>query len=216
MHASPADGQALSLSCNLLPRARTMHTRDASHAAQADLEDIRGSLRGDSEAYRRLVERHQQQVAGMVWRFSRDADTHEDLVQEVFIEAYESLPTYRAEAPFANWLARIATRVGYRHWKRQRRERAIATVPLEEWHQVAAQPAEETPPERAAELVHRLLQQLPPRDRLVLTMRYLEGHSVERTSELTGWSQSMVKVQTWRAKRKLRRLLEKVGEEAER
>jgi len=212
MHASPADGKALSLSCNLLAGARTMGTKDSIHGLP-DLEDIGRSRAGEGEAYRRLVERHQQHVSAIVWRFSRDPDTHEDLVQEVFIEAYESLPTYRGDAPFANWLARIATRVGYRYWKRQKREHSLRTVPLEEWHQITDESVEQTPPEAAAELVHGLLGQLPPRDRLVLTMRYLEGHSVQRTSQLTGWSQSMVKVQTWRAIRKLRRLLEQARKE---
>ncbi len=192
----------------------TMHSEKTSHGLQADFEDIRRCQSGDGEAYRRLVERHQQRVAAIMWRFSRDPDTHEDLVQDVFLEAYESLSGYRGKAPFSHWLARIATRVGYRHWKREKRERATAAAPLQEWHQVAEDSVAETSPQQAAEIVHRLLQQLPPRDRLVLTVRYLEGHTVEKTSELTGWSQTMVKVQTWRARKKLRRLLEKAREEA--
>lgn len=201
-------------SCNLSLSGHTMSVEDATHGLQADLDDIRRWRSGDSEAYRRLVERHQRQVSAIMWRFSRDPDTHQDLVQDVFVEAYESLPTYRGKAPFAHWLARIATRVGYRYWKRQKRERAIRAAPLEEWHRVAEESVAEMSPERAAEVVHRLLEQLPPRDRLVLTMRYLEQHSVEKTSKLTGWSQTMVKVQTWRARQKLRKLLEKAREEA--
>ncbi len=191
-----------------------MYLEDTSHGLQADLEDIRRCQNGDGEGYRRLVERYQQHVSAIMWRFSRDPDTHEDLVQEVFVEAYKQLPTYQAKAALAHWLARIATRVGYRYWKQQKRERALGTIPLQEWHQVPEESVNDMAPEDAAELVHRLLEQLPPRDRLVLTFRYLEGHSVEKTSELTGWSESMVKVQTWRARRKLRRLLEKAGKEA--
>jgi len=192
-----------------------MKAKDSTHyGAQADMQDIRRCQHGDAEAYRRLVERHQQQVSAIMWRFSRDPDTHQDLVQDAFVEAYQNLHTYRGDAPFAHWLARIATRVGFRHWNRQKRERAIRTVPLEEWHQIAEPDIEEMPAQEAAQLVHQLLALLPPRDRLVLTLRYLDGHNVEETAHLTGWSQSMVKVQTWRARKKLRKLLEKARQEA--
>jgi RNA polymerase sigma-70 factor (ECF subfamily) len=63
-------------------------------------------------------------------------------------------------------------------------------------------------PQRAADLVHGQLAQLPPRDRLVLTLMYLEGSSVKQTAAATGWSASMVKVQAFRARKKLKRLLE--------
>jgi RNA polymerase sigma-70 factor (ECF subfamily) len=52
------------------------------------------------------------------------------------------------------------------------------------------------------------LEQLPPRDRLVLTLLYLESRSVAEAAELAGWSESMVKVQAHRARQKLRALLE--------
>lgn len=189
--------------------ARPSKRRETSPARERDLHDICCCLRGDGEAYRRLVERHQQRVSAIMWRFSRDMGTHEDLVQDVFVEAYESLATYRARAPFSHWLARIATRVGYRHWKRERREGTIQTVPLAEWDAVLEQPADDVEPAEAAEVLHLLLALLPPRDRLVLTLRYVEEHSVEKTAELTGWSKTMVKVQAWRARGKLRKLFEK-------
>src|SRR5512146_2070442 len=85
-----------------------------SEAAASDVDDIRLARQGDSDAYRRLVERHQNQVARILWRFSRDRLVHEELVQDVFVEAYMSLGGYNGKAPFDHWLACIATRVGYR------------------------------------------------------------------------------------------------------
>ena len=177
----------------------------------ADLADIRRCLSGEREAYRRLIERHQEHVSAIMWRFSQDRDTHEDLVHDVFVEAYRSLGTYRARAPFEHWLARIATRVGYRHWEQQKRERAIHMVPIEEWDGAAEEWPEEDElePQQAAELLRWLLGQLPPRDRLVVTLRYVENRSVEETAEMTGWSKTMVKVQAWRARKKLVSLFEK-------
>ena len=70
-------------------------------------------------------------------------------------------------------------------------------------------------PQQAAELVHHLLSKLPPRDRLVLTLRYLDQCSVSETAQRTGWSLSLVKVQTHRAKQKLKKMLKNTDIEFE-
>ena len=177
----------------------------------AELEDVRQSRQGDSGAYRRLIERHQEHVSGILWRFSRDRLVHEELVQDVFVEAYMSLRGYRGKAPFEHWLSRIATRVGYRYWKQTARRRETENFTLEEWDRVPDGSAEQMDPSEAASLVHRLLAQLRPRDRLVLTLRYLEGCDVAETARRTGWTRGMVKVQTLRAKKRLEKLIAKAG-----
>lgn len=183
---------------------------EKSGDAAMDIEDVRQSRRGDSEAYRRLIERHQEHVARIMWRFSRDRREHEELVEDVFVEAYMSLNTYRRKAPFEHWLARIATRVGYRYWKRTARSQAGRTLSLKEWEQVADETiASKTPPDEAAGLLHSLLSRLPVRDRLVLTLRYIDECSIAQTAARTGWSQTMVKVQTWRAMKKLKSMVER-------
>ncbi|MGQ9730749.1 MAG: RNA polymerase sigma factor [Candidatus Zipacnadales bacterium] len=179
--------------------------------AVADLQMVRQVLNGDGNAYRTLIERYQGRVARIMWQFSRDPEVHKELIQEVFVQAYESLGSFRAKAPFEHWLARIATRVGYRYWKREKSK--PQTVALEEIRELAEEPPNETEPAVTAELVYRLLAHLSPRDRLVLTLRYIENRSVEETAELTGWSPTMVKVQTWRARRRLQKLLEKARQE---
>jgi RNA polymerase sigma-70 factor (ECF subfamily) len=175
-------------------------------AASVDLEDIRQSREGDPGAYRRLIERYQEYVGRMLWRFSRDRRVHEELVQDVFVEAYLSLGQYRGKAPFSHWLSRIATRVGYNYWKQVARQKKKESFTLEEWDQVPDDSPEALNASQAAELVHRLLTQLRPRDRLVLTLRYLEGCDVAETARRTGWSKSMVKVQSRRARKKLEKL----------
>lgn len=179
---------------------------------EADALDVRRSLDGDQEAFRRIVCRHQGRVCAMMWRFSRDRATHEELVQDVFVDSWRSLSSYRAEAPFEHWLMRIATRVGYRYWRTEERHRHITLVPLEEHQGLAAPEALE--PSEAGELLHRLLQELSARDRLVLTLRYLEELSVEETARLTGWSRTMVKVQAHRAKGRLQKLFAQAVREA--
>ncbi|MBP7052636.1 MAG: RNA polymerase sigma factor [Phycisphaerae bacterium] len=180
-----------------------------------DVEDVRQAQQGDADAYRRLVERHQDHVARILWRFSRDRGTHEELVQDVFVEAYLSLSRYRGKAPLEHWLARIATRVGYRHWKEKARRRRTESFDVQEWDGAmdGDRVAGTVEPNEAAEVLHHVFAQLAPRDRLVLTLRYLEQCDVVETSRRTGWTKTMVKVQTLRARNRLRRLLEQHGVE---
>jgi RNA polymerase sigma-70 factor (ECF subfamily) len=175
----------------------------------ADKPDVEASRRGDAEAYARLVKRYQDAIATRMWRFTRDRRTLEELVQNVFVEAYFGLAGFRGSAPFSHWLNRIATRVGYQYWKFQKR-RARHEVVLQDWDALAARP-DGLEPQQAAEVLHSLLAKMPPRDRLVLTLLYVEELSVAQAADRTGWSKVMIKVQAHRARKKLRALLEKAG-----
>ncbi len=200
--------------CSLLNKffSATAETRtdiaeyEIPDAESLDIEDVYLSRNGNHEAYKRLIERYEQAIAKTMWRFSRDVLTHEELVQDVFVEAYLSLMTYKERAPFLHWLRKIATRVGYRYWKEQAREHSKKHFTLQEWDHVLSQSPDQISNEQAAEIVHNLLEQLPPRDRLVLTLRFVEGCSVEQVAYRTGWTRGMVKVQTIRAKRKLKKM----------
>lgn len=172
-----------------------------------DVADLRATLAGDQAAFGRLVERHQAAIAAYMWRFTRDPRACEELVHDVFVEAYLSLASFRGRSPWLHWLKRIATRVGYRYWRRRAdpREQAATPAALELAARADAPAGQEAA--EAAELVHATLARLPPRDRLVLTLMYLEQCSVEQVVDLTGWTATMVKVQAFRARGKLKRLL---------
>ena len=189
------------------------NSKKAKASFAEDIEDIRKSRKGDPEAYRNLIQRHQEHVGRILWRFSRDRRVHEELIQDVFVEAYLSLGSFRGKAPFAHWLARIATRVGYRYWKQLARQSSTKNFTLQEWDQVLDQNVEQTDPAQVAAVVHDFLAQLSARDRLVLTLRYLEQCDVAETASRTGWTKTMVKVQTWRALRRLEKLFVESGKD---
>ena len=73
---------------------------------------------------------------------------------------------------------------------------------------IVAEPAN---PDEAVETLHRVLDQLSPRDRLVVTLLHLENRSVADAAASIGWSQAMVRVQAFRARSKLRKLLERTS-----
>jgi RNA polymerase sigma-70 factor, ECF subfamily len=178
-----------------------------------DMDLVRRSKDGDHDAFSQLIQRHQPSVSRIMWRFSRDEAVHEELVQDVFVEAYLSLATYSAKAPLANWLARIATRVGYRHWTAKERDSKQCHMESGDWDLLSKEDARHDDPTASAELLHHLLAGLPPRDRLVLTLRYLEDCSIEEAARRAGWSITMTKVQCWRAMQKLTALFERYRKE---
>lgn len=178
--------------------------------AQADENDIRASLDGDGEAFGRLVQRYQQPIAAYLWRFTRQRQTWEELIQDVFVEAFLSLRGYRGDAPLLHWLKRIATRTGYRHWRTRQSKRR--ELPICEAEAVTDADQENASSRcEAGELVHSLLSRLPARDRLVMTLVYLEECGTGEIAALTGWSVALVKVRTHRARKRLRRLCDQEG-----
>ena len=175
-----------------------------------DALEIRRVLEGDENAYARLVTRYQDGIGAYMWRFTRDERQCRELVHDVFVEAYFSLGTYRGQAPFVHWLRRIATRVGYRYWKLQARERARIQFSFDEKKVEFADPGVREEARWQSELIHAALALLSPRDRVVLTLLYLEGMSTKEASDMLVWSHALVRVQAFRAKKKLRYKVEKL------
>lgn len=180
-----------------------------STVAETDRRDIRASLGGDEQAFARLVERYEAQVSAQMWRFTRDRRTLDELVQDVFVQAYLSLPKFRGNAPFLHWLRRIATFVGYQHWRHQYRDRRHAQLLAE--RPIAPRADSVPPPSEAAERVFSMLEHLAPKDRLVLTLHYLEDCSTQEIAERTGWNSTLVRVRMHRATKRLRNLLLEAG-----
>jgi len=188
-----------------------METTDAASSGATDAcdwADVRATLDGNGQAYGRLVRRYQQPIGAYLWRFTRDRNQWEELVQDVFVEAFLSLGKFAGKAPLLHWLKRIATRVGYRYWKDQRR-REPPLPPDADCIAAITDGTEEA--RHAAEVVHLLLAQLKPRDRLVLSLVYLEGCSMKETAQLTGWAETMVKVQAYRARGRFAKICQQQG-----
>lgn len=174
----------------------------------AETSDIAAARNGDEEAFRRIVERYQSTLANQLRRFSPNASVVEDLVHDTFVEAFLSLASFKGKSPLEHWLRKIAVRSGYRYWKRNAREQKLK----EELHnEPAVLPAYSEDPASAidaSEQLHAMMSKLAPRDRLVLTLLYWDDRSVAEAAELAGWTQSMVKVQAYRARNRLKKLLE--------
>jgi RNA polymerase sigma factor, sigma-70 family len=175
---------------------------------EKDLADVAATLDGDEEAFAGIVERHSLAIQKQMRNFARDPGQVEELVQDVFVEAYLGLSKFRAEAPFRHWLARIATLTGYKFWKNRDKDKKKVPI-IDGMEPVAEEQREERDPEVAAGLLFDLLATLPPDDRMVMTLMYLEHLGQDDIAERMGWTRVMVAVRIYRAKKRLQKLGDK-------
>jgi len=177
--------------------------------ATEDASDIAATLSGDGEAYRRLVLRYQGIISQQMSRFSRDASVREELVHDIFVEAYMSLRSYRGTAPWLNWLRKVAVRVGYRYWRSRKSLAKEITLPENAWEHLRGTIPNPVESIAAAEIVYAMLAQLAPTDRLVLTLLYVDGCTMAEAADLAGWTLIGAKVRAYRARNRLKKLIAK-------
>jgi RNA polymerase sigma-70 factor (ECF subfamily) len=171
---------------------------------------IRAAQFGDEGAFRVIMRACKGRLLGMASRYVQSASELDDLGQEIFVHVWKGLKTYRFDAPFPNWLSRVAVNTCLTHIKRRRRRWALFVSPEEpeSINRVADQSGDaEAAGREAAERLRPALEALKPKDRLVITLLHLDERSVAEVSELTGWSESNVKVRALRARLKLKDLL---------
>jgi RNA polymerase sigma-70 factor (ECF subfamily) len=184
-----------------------------------DAELIAAVLGGDSASFEPLVLKYQPRVFATARRYARRESEVEDIVQEVFIKAFQKLNGFRGEAPFEHWLMRLAVRTCYDFLRGHQRNREAAfsdlTEPEADWlERYVAQPdtaGEDA--EAARQLVERILSRLTPAARMVITLLEIEGRSVKEIAALTGWSVPLVKVRAFRARGEMRRILKTIHKE---
>lgn len=186
-------------------------------ATEADL--IAAVLQGDAASFEPLIRKYSPRVFATARRYARRESEVEDIVQEIWLRAFQKLKSFRGEAPFEHWLMRLAVRTCYDFLRGHRRNRETAfsdlTEPEDDWlERFVSQP--ETAGEHAAaarQLIERLLEQLSPAARLVITLLEIEDRSVKEISQLTGWSVPLVKVRAFRARAEMRKILAKIAKD---
>ncbi len=162
---------------------------------------------GDRTAYGALVELHFTRVYSLLHRTTGNHEDAEDLAQETFVRAWGALESFRGESAFSTWLARIALHLATDHARARALRRAS---PLDEdGAHAAPAPASAGHGERAefAQALELALQSLPPRLRLALVLRVLEGREYPEVAELTGVRPATARTQVMQARALLARAL---------
>lgn len=170
---------------------------------------------GDDSAFEEIVRRHSARVFHVISRFFRSRSQVEDMAQEVFLKAYTELSSYEGRGSFEGWLSRIATNTCLNELRSRKRhpESLVSDLTEDEnsWLENLPAAVSVESPERnviIADLTEKVLSKLSPDDRVVLTLMDGEDLSVKEVAELTGWSQANIKVKAFRARRRMRKLLE--------
>ena len=169
---------------------------------------IKAVLAGDDEAFSELVRRYKPKVFRLAARFVRDNDELDDICQEAFIKAYQSLKKFRGDAPFEHWLTKIAVNVCYDMLRKQSRKRDNVPLDSVDFSIGEPQSPRSSSGSEAWDILKNAFVKLRPEDRLVITLLNLEEKSVRETASLTGWSEANVKVRAFRARKELKRILE--------
>jgi len=184
-----------------------------------DAELIAAVLGGDSASFEPLILKYQPRVFATARRYARRESEVEDIVQEVFIKAFQKLGGFRAEAPFEHWLMRLAVRTCYDFLRGHKRNRETAfselTEPETDWlDRFVIQPdGAEEDAEAARQLVDKILSRLSPAARMVITLQEIEGRPVKEIAAITGWSVPLVKVRAFRARAEMRKILKNISRE---
>ena len=184
-----------------------------------DAELIAEVLRGDAASFEPLVKKYSPRIFGTARRYARREDEVADIVQEIWMKAFQKLASFRGEAPFEHWLMRLAVRTCYDFLRAHQRNRESTftdlTEPEDDWlERFAADPA--SAPEDAAaakQLIDRALEQLSPPARMVITLLEIEDRPVKEIAQLTGWSVPLVKVRAFRARAELRKILARMAQD---
>jgi RNA polymerase sigma-70 factor (ECF subfamily) len=190
--------------------------------SREEVEDlVERAKAGERVAFARLVDEYQDKIHGYVYRMLGDAEEAEDVAQETFLRAFQSLPSFRGAASFHTWLYRIASNLSIDVARRNRRQKDGAfslDEPMEssdgdydrEIADEGAGPEQLTARREVQELVRRAIGDLPEKLRTVVVLYELQGESYEDIAEILGCPLGTVKSRLFNARAELKDKLEQL------
>lgn len=195
------------------------------HNPEEDRELVRRCLEGDESAFEALVRKYQQTVFNLAYHHVGYRHDVEDIAQNIFSKIYFSLPKFDNSRPFFPWLYRIAVNQCYDELRRQRRRRVHTFTELSlddaerieklmSQHEIAPQSQDEQ--RELQTLLHKLLEQLPEQQKTAIVLRDLEDVPYDQMSAILKCTDQAARLKVFRARAKLRELLEKALRSRER
>ena len=190
---------------------------DESHSEE-DRKLIVRCREGDQLAFETLVTKYQQTIFNLACHYVGYKDEVEDIAQKIFLKVYFSLPKFDIRRPFFPWLYRIAINQCYDELRRLRREKvyAFSELSLEETGSLEKLISVEDPSPDVHEdrqelhaLLHRVLEQLPHKQRLAIVLRDLEAVPYEKMGEILKCTEQAARLKVFRARSRLKTMLEK-------
>jgi RNA polymerase sigma-70 factor (ECF subfamily) len=202
---------------NAITRVDEDSAKRAVKVERTDRQLVDLVLAGDEFAFEQIFDRHKRMVAAVGARYFRRPEQIEEIIQLSFSKAFVELKRFRGlhELSLASWIARIATNACFDTLRSEKRKPEDLCCDLTEGEMEsltgigAAQSADAENLLLHRDLAEKLLSRVAADDRALLQMLYVEEMSVAEIADITGWSQSKVKIRAWRSRNTLRRALRK-------
>jgi len=156
-------------------------------------------LTGEPAATRELFRRHRSRVHASLFRVLGSNRDMDDLLQEAFLQVFQSLRGWRAEASLATWIDRVAVRCAYRYLSQ--RGRRVQTVELIDEPPVDAHAEARQLARDGVARLYGVLDALSPAARLAFTLHEIDGRPLAEVAALVGASVTATKLRVWRARK---------------
>lgn len=173
---------------------------------QTDDALVGEALAGRLEAFDDLMKRYERMVFKVAWGFGRSRPNALDITQQVFLNAWRSLRTFRRDANFRTWLMRIAYNEGV-NWLRQNGKAIAGHDPIEGDLPLPGTQEQQLLAREREVLVQREIEKLNDRYRLAITLRYQQGLPIEEIAAVLQCSEGTTKSMLFRGVRQLRQAL---------
>jgi RNA polymerase sigma-70 factor (ECF subfamily) len=175
---------------------------------------IRNAQQGDQEAFRQLVEKHQQFAYNVAFRFLTNQEDARDVVQECFIRVWKNLHKFDARKRFTTWLYKIITNLCYDDMRRAYNKYKCDPLEKEDsFTNLTDQTDAEQELSNAdlAEKIKCLSAHLKPRQRVVFVLRDLQDVDMDDIAEVLNTSVSTVKSNLYYARQNIRKKCQELG-----
>jgi RNA polymerase sigma-70 factor (ECF subfamily) len=160
--------------------------------------------RGNAFAFEEIVRRHQQQVYRVALRIVRRHEVADDVAQEAFIRAYQSLDRFDLSRPFGPWIRRIAANLAVNHLRSPRAREDELQETAQGPTGGGSDPLGEAMAGEARDALDQALARLPAEQRAVFVLRAVEELTYAEIAEALGISEGTVMSRLFRAREKLR------------
>jgi len=161
---------------------------------------LRRAQAGDQDAFGEIVNRHWKRAFWTAYDVLYDHDRAQDVAQEAFVKVHRALQSYDLGRDFSSWLYRIVLNLAIDHKRRMERDRTILTDKVEDLVDARRAVAEDEEKAATIERVEQVLQELPEEYRIPLTMKDIDGLSVEEVARILDLSYSTVRWRLHRAR----------------
>ena len=162
----------------------------------------------NAEEQERLFRRWLAEHAGLMWKvvraFASTTPDHEDLLQEILLQLWSSLPAFRGEAKESTWIYRVAfnTALVWRRQEKRRQKKQEAYLNLNDLTDKSSRPPESAYDDERVQMLYTAIRQLPRLD-ASLALMHLDGLSYHEMSEVLGISENHVGVKLNRIRKQL-------------